>query len=471
MTTMKKQTAVAVAVFAALGLTYLATREKQISIGVTQFKIPSLKVEDVDKIEVRGARSLTLSRESSGWVVFDPAKPSAQFPAEQSEVQSTLEALAALKSLDFVSDSSEKHAVYEVDDASGVSVSVSGRVAPLRLVFGKVSKSRGTYVRKAGEAAIFSTSSPAAYQLKRGIADWRKKSISTAALSEVDSVIVSPANAAPFTLKRSSGDAWTLETKVPDGYRFDPEAAARLVSQLTTLTAQGFVDEPKDFSTSHQYALHQKDGKTVTVQLSTTKDEATKTVQLRVDGNPQVYTLASWQAEQIDKTVNDLRDLTLMRFEVEKVSRLSIGVGQKKTVLAKTGSDWKLVDPKTDANFDPQQVAVQLNRLKGLRALKWVEDASKANFAKPTTIIELMVDNKVQRLVFANEAGQTGEVYVRGSADNDTYVVASSEKESWGKGVELFRKPPPPDLSHLQGLEQLPPDVREKLMQQLGAQR
>ncbi len=244
-----------------------------------------------------------------------------------------------------------------------------------------------------------------------------------------------------------------------------------MVSQLASLSAQGFAEGAADFTKAHTYALHKKDGKTVTVQLSAVKDEATQTVPLRVDGDAQVYLLATWQAGQIDKTVNDLRELSLLNFEAENVTRVSIVSSQKKTVLAKTGADWKLVEPKADANFDPQQVTVQLGRLKSLRASKWVEDTGKANFAKAATFIDLMVDRKVQRLAFANETDTPGEVYVRGAVDNATYVIASSEKEAWGKGAELFHKPPAPDLSHMQGLEQLPPDVREKLMQQLGAQR
>ncbi len=204
---MRKQTVIAVAVFAVLALAYLATREKQVSVGVAKFAMPAVKAEDITKIEVRGARNATLTREANGWQVSDPAKPAAQFPADESQVQSAIKALADFKAPDLVSENTAKHADYEVDDAKGWTVSVIGKTTPLRFVFGKASKSGGTYVRKADESGVFSTSSPVAYQLKRGVSDWRKKTIATAPLTEIDSVTVAPAKAGSFQLKRGAADA------------------------------------------------------------------------------------------------------------------------------------------------------------------------------------------------------------------------------------------------------------------------
>jgi hypothetical protein len=46
------------------------------------------------------------------------------------------------------------------------------------------------------------------------------------------------------------------------------------------------------------------------------------------------------------------------------------------------------------------------------------------------------------------------------------------EKTQWSSGPELFKKPPPPpDFGQMNGLDQLPPDVRAKLLEQLRQQR
>jgi hypothetical protein len=130
------------------------------------------------------------------------------------------------------------------------------------------------------------------------------------------------------------------------------------------------------------------------------------------------------------------------------------------------------VEPKTPPpDFDSNQVTNQVMRLKSLRATKLATDTTKAGLAAPSATIEVVADGKTSRVVFGADAPNS-EVFVKGTVDDLVYLIASGEKTAWLQGAELFKKPPPPpDFNHMQGLEQLPPDVRQKLMQQLRQQQ
>lgn len=235
--------------------------------------------------------------------------------------------------------------------------------------------------------------------------------------------------------------------------------------------AQDFLSSPADYSDAHGFGLTLKSGKSVVVILGATKRED-GTFPLKVEGDAQEYAVPSYVAEQLDDGLAGLRDLSLMNFDVSKATKLSITSGSSKTVAVKDGESWKLVEPKAapaGVTFDPQQVVAQLNRLRNARAAKAVE---KAALGAASVTVEAIVENKPVTLVFGAETGSNAEVYVRGNADTLVYVATGADKSSWTTGAQLFNKPaPPPDFGNMQGLEQLPPDIRAKLMEQLKQQR
>jgi hypothetical protein len=467
---MKKPTIAALAVFAVLLVAYLATREKEVSVGVQRFEPVALSSSAIDAVTVTGANAAKLERGANGWTVADPAKPDAKFAADEGQVTQLLNALAELRAPDFVNDNPEKHAEYEVTTEKGTSVVATGGGKTLSFVLGKGSKSGGTYVRKPDAKAVFATPSPVGYLVKRNVTAWRKKAIATAPVAEVTRVDAARADGSGWSIASTDG-AWTLASPAPAGFRFDANAAQRLVASLTTLSAKDFLSADGDFSKAHGFTLTKKDGATVKVTLSATKRDD-GSFALKVDGDAQQYLVDSWLAEQLDKPLEGLRDLSLLSFDPTKVTKLTLTAAGKKTVVAKEGEAWKLVEPKTapaGMEFDGAQVPVQLGRLKALRAAKFVE---KAALGAPSTTIELVHDGKPVKLVFGADTGSSSEVYVKGNADDLVYAIAGAEKQAWSDGTKLFnRPPPPPDFGQMQGLEQLPPEIRRQLMEQLRNQQ
>lgn len=458
-----KKTLIAVGAFAALLVVVLLTREKEVNEGVPRLTLAPLTGE-VTKVELTGAHAATLSREGGAWTVSG-------HPADEAQVKALLDALKELRAQDYVTSKPERQAELEVDEAKGVKVAVSTAAGPAwAVVFGKAAKGGGTFLREAKGTAVFTTTSPVAYQVKRDANAWRKRAIATASAAEVVKVKVTHAGATLALV--SANGAWEADPEPPAGFRFDAQAAQRVVQQLSALSAQDFLDgDPGPLPSTVEAEL--KGGKALVLRLGAKRPEGT--VPLRVDGDPQTYLLAQWTADALLKTLDDLRDTTLLAYEAEKVQRVTLTAGGKSTVLARDGAAWKLVEPKqVPAGFelDPQAVLGQLQRWKSLRAAKVVAGVSDAaaGLGAPSAKLELALDGGGRQAVTFGAETPAKERYVKGSADGLLYAIGAGELQQLEQGLELFRRRPPPDLGQVRGLEQLPPELRRQLEAQLRAQ-
>jgi hypothetical protein len=483
---MKKGTLVAIGVFAALLLLVLATRERQVSEGLTQLELPGLDKDKIVAVEISGAQSATLRKEGGAWVVLDPAKPDQKHPADEAQVRSALDSLPQLKSSELVTEKPEKQAELEVDTAHGRKVLLKTEHGPVaELIFGKAARS-GTYVRKADSSAVFVTSSALGGMVRRELNSWRKRDFVGVKPEELAQVTVRLAGAEPYTLKAGDGGTWALAegTQTPAGFRFDPQAARALVQQLASLSAQDFAQDSSEAANglagAHDVIVAQlKDAKTVTLHLGA-QASPQGLVPVRKEGDPQVY-LAPAYAQGLRKKLGDLRDVSLLSFDPQKVTRLAIQAGDKKTVAVKDGTTWKLTEPKKlpdGFEFDPGRVAAQLSGLRSIRAFRQVDPPvsdAEAGLSKPSAVVELALEGGASQSVrFGKEVpSSTGaqELYVKGAVDSALYAIPQAERTRFEPGVELFKKrPPPPEGSaQMQGLENLPPDIRRQIEEQLRA--
>lgn len=479
---MNRSTLIAVGVFALLAVAYFATREPTVSVGVKKLAAPQVKADQVTAVELGGAFKAKLTRAGEAWQVADPASPDKKFAADAQQVKAVVDALADLKADDFITDKVERQAELEVDDAKGVKVTASGASGELlSVVVGKSGKSGGAYLRLAKSPEVFLTHGALGFVVKKDVAGFRQRAITVAKPEDVAKVSVAHPGGEALQLALD-GAEWKLASPAPADFRFDPQAAKQLVGQFSALSAQGFSDGEADEALGLTLAAatvveaELKDGKKVKLTFGTKKPDGA--VPLRVDGDAQVYLVPAWQAEQLTKKVDGLRDLTLLKLDPEKVTQVTVQAGAKKAVVKKDASGWKLVEPKSPPagfEYDAAQVPAVLQRLKGMRATKVAPSQvpdEKAGLAKPATVVELAVEGgPAQRLRFGGELGG-GEVFVKGSADGLLYVTSTGEKASFDAAHELFKKPPPaPDWQNARGLEQLPPEIRKQLEAQLRQQQ
>lgn len=494
---MKKGTLVALGAFAVLLVLVLATRERQVSVGVRKLELPKLKKEQVTALEFTGARSTTLRKEGGGWVVFDPGAPDKKYAADENQVNGAIDALNQVKNPDFVTDRSEKLAEYELDDAKALKLKVlQGNSTSVELMLGKASKNGGVYVRKAGSNDIFAHQGWLDGAVRKEVKGWRKRQLTALKAEEISQLLLRSKDGEVVTLKAGANPSeWSLGegTQTPAGFRFNAQAARQLAQQLAGLYAQDFLEGEAasesitGFAGAHDVVEAQlKDGKKVVLHLGPQPDgkEGSATVAARIEGDAQVYQLSSFSAAQLRKRLADFRDLGLFRFDTQKVTKLKLQAGGQPVVLAKEAEAWKVVEPKKlpdGFEFDPAQVDLQLAWLQGLHGTRLIEGTvseGQAGLASPTALVEVTVEGEpVHSLRIGKEAPGAAngakELYARSTIDAFTYAVAPEMRDRLSRGLELFRRPqPPPQMGmagQMQGLESLPPEVRRQLEAQLRA--
>jgi hypothetical protein len=491
---MKRGTLIALGAFAVLLVLVLATRESQVSVGVRKLELPRLDKEKVTALELTGARNVTLRKEPEGWIVVDPARPDTKYTADEGMVTSALDAVGEVRNLDFVTDRAERLAEYELDDAKGLKFKlVRGGASDVELVLGKAAKNGGTYLRKAGSNDVFVHRGRLDWAVRKELKDWRKRQVLALQPEELTQLVMRSKEGEAVTLKAGATPGeWSLAegTQRPVGFRFSAAAAQQLAQQVASLYAQDFLDgeAAADSATGLAEAhdtveAHLKDGKKVVVHLGRQPDEkdSSATVPARVDGNPQVYQLSQYVASQLRKRLGDFRDLSLLRFEPQKVTKLKLQAEGKSVVVEKEGEGWKLVEPRKlpdGFQFDPSQVGTQLSWLQSLRGARLVEGALtdvQAGLAMPAVLVELTVEGEpVQTLRLGKEAPGAAngakELYARSSGDALTYAVSDGVRSRLAQGLELFKRRPPPSFAgagQMQGLESLPPEIRRQLEAQL----
>ncbi len=94
---MKKGTAIAIGIFAALLIAFFASRERQVSVGVRKLELPVVETDKVTAIEITGPKPASLKKEGAAWMVVDPKKPDQKHPADETQVNSMLDAYKEIK--------------------------------------------------------------------------------------------------------------------------------------------------------------------------------------------------------------------------------------------------------------------------------------------------------------------------------------------------------------------------------------
>src|SRR5687767_5046117 len=84
LSTMKNSKAVWIALgaFALLLVLVLATREREVKVGVRSLERKTFASADVTRVELTGAKSALLRKHGEGWTVADPARPDRAWPAD-----------------------------------------------------------------------------------------------------------------------------------------------------------------------------------------------------------------------------------------------------------------------------------------------------------------------------------------------------------------------------------------------------
>ncbi len=235
--------------------------------------------------------------------------------------------------------------------------------------------------------------------------------------ADVNQLIIKQKQADPVTLQADAGK-WQITQPKP--YRADQETVAGMLSTLSGLSADRVVeDKPSDLK---QYGL---DPPAVELDISG-KVQGTRRLLLGDDtptggdvyaalaGDPRVFTISSYNKTSLAKSLNDLRDKSLLTVDADKVSHVALARKGQEIDFGRTKDVWQILKPP---NLREDNTAVS-QLITGLTSARidltaGTSDAA-AEFAKGTPIATAKVT--------ADTGTQTIEVRKNG---NNYYAKAS----------------------------------------------
>jgi hypothetical protein len=184
-------------------------------------------------------------------------------------------------------------------------------------------------------------------------------------------------NKISITLKRSSTSEWQMTA--PVNAKGDTAAASTYLSFLNNLSFTRVVDDsPKDLSIfglntpTLKISFSMKNGGTQGIRVGDDHPMGSKIYLARSDENTVLS--ATVARNNLDRSVYDLRDKTILSFETSKVTKLECTRDEKTLVLEKVEASWKLSEEKNSAKGSENEISNFLNSIRAARIKEFVEE-------------------------------------------------------------------------------------------------
>ncbi len=233
---------------------------------------------------------------------------------------------------------------------------------------------------------------------------------------------------------RESG--WALVE--PIAAKADSSAVEKIISELNGLKVSRFVtEEPDDLSV---YGLAQPRIK-LTASLRNEEDmtllvgsEENGSVYVKIASDKPVFLVNAEIADKLTKQPSDLRDKIIITFDKSAVEELQLVSPKRLLILQKktdaTEETWEMSGP-TKIKVDKKKIDAALQRLNGLKADEFVDDATditKYGLAPPQKQVTIFLkDAETKKLLFGKRVNRS--VYVKAGSSETVYLVDVSIRD------------------------------------------
>jgi hypothetical protein len=246
------------------------------------------------------------------------------------------------------------------------------------------------------------------------------------------------------TVTRSAGK-WQITA--PQALPADQTSVSSLASSLAELNSDRLVeDKAADLARygltdpKLQIAVSEKDNKSQKLFIGD-ETPTNNGYYAKLDGDPRVFTIATYTRTGLDKTANDLRDTRLLPVDQDKISRLELITNKKEDIEFGRNKDrWQILKP-TPARADASAVDDLLSKLTGAKMELGPADDPKqtaAAFAsaQPVATAKVTTDTGTQQLELRKNKA---DYYVKSSAVEGAYKVAADLGPALDKKLDDFR--------------------------------
>lgn len=247
----------------------------------------------------------------------------------------------------------------------------------------------------------------------------------------------------PVTLKKIDGK-WQITEPKP--YPADQEAVAGVLSTLSGLNADRVVEEKA--SDRKQYGLDPAQ-----VELDISIKDGTRKLLLGDDTpaggdvyaalatDPRVFTVASYQKSSLAKTLNDLRDKSLITLTADKVSRVELLKKGEDLEFDRTKDGWQILKPSSSP-ADSAAVNALVSTLTNARMdlTATIDAAAAFRSGTPLATAKMTGDGGMQSLEVRKNKD---DYFAKSSAVEGIYKVDSSVGLGLDKKIDDFQQKKP----------------------------
>jgi hypothetical protein len=372
--------------------------------------------------------------------------------ADGQTVNEFLDKLQGAKVKEFVAEAPKSLDAYGLERPVRVAVHVGKDKdrSVKTLLLGKHDAGKGVYAMRSGESSVLLLPEDVWSSLPKTVAAVRDKGVLAFDREKVTRIEVQGPRGA-VTLVRES-DRWKITQ--PEAVAADQVETGAILSRLGALRAQAFVAE--DAAGTARYLAKPEVRVTLTEQGAPAprtlllapapdKRDGRPTAYAGLAGGAQVVLVEATALTDLGKSMNELRDRTLVAgLEPKDVHRLQVRSDGKTVLLERRGdADWRVLEPGKGSARTGRVDDV----LYGVRALKWktlvapkADDVAKYGLDKPAEVTLFRTDGtEIATVLLGKREGDT--LYVKLKSAPTVYAIDAKTFElpkvpddliSWG---------------------------------------
>ena len=360
--------------------------------------ILEFETADVDHVALTSkGETIEATREDGAWKITAPITA----PADGRAIETLIRTAAEAQQSRTIEPENGDLAPFGLEEPEAVLQLHRGDVALPSLSIGKGTPiGFSAYARLGQEDVVLLTGGTVRAALVKTLADLREKKILSFDQNDVEQLTIRPRDGPQVELHRATdasaaGTQWQLTA--PTAAPAADQAMRSFFSALSALRAVDFLAERgADAEASrgltppaYEVRLDGADQKRITIRIGNAVDVGDKElIALTVQGDPQIYLVASHVPSSLGKSANDLRDKRVLRVLPDAVSKIRVrrrdAAGFE---LARSDSGWTLADgEKTDARA-AQRFVDDLLELEGSDIV--LEDGTLADLGVPVAEVEI----------------------------------------------------------------------------------
>jgi hypothetical protein len=244
-------------------------------------------------------------------------------------------------------------------------------------------------------------------------------------------------------LERREEGWWIVE---PIDFRADALATDGLASALAELASEAVFEEPEPLA---NYGLDvaprarlEVGDEVYLLRLGNETPVAGNTYAATGDAS-RVYAVPTWRITSLSKSLRDLRDARVMRFDRDAVTAIRASWPSERVELARGAEgEWRLAHP-LDVRADESTVESLLAGLEFIRAEDFEDDPvpdAETGLDAPSFAVELDLEGVAEPLRLVIGSTQDGtQRYVQGQASEVLYKIAAARLDDFPRSVTAYR--------------------------------